>query len=57
VRRNEWYLLEDAAPVRSYADTASSTYDIVFATWWETLLFESIRFDGRVHALFMQALG
>ena len=56
VRRNAWCRLEDVAPVRSYPDAAGRDYDIVFATWWKTLLLESARFDGRVHALFMQAL-
>jgi glycosyltransferase involved in cell wall biosynthesis len=51
---NTWLRLADAVPVRSHAEARRGTYDIVFATWWQTLL-ESVRFDARVHALFMQA--
>jgi O-antigen biosynthesis protein len=53
-KSNTWLRLEDAVPVRSHAEAVRGTYDIVFATWWQTLL-ESIRFEARVHALFMQA--
>jgi glycosyltransferase involved in cell wall biosynthesis len=55
VSRNKWWRLEDAVTLRSYSEAARDSYDIVFATWWETLL-QSVRFDGQVHALFMQAL-
>ncbi len=50
-----WIRFSELAPVLSYSDACKREYDIVLATWWETL-FDAVWFSGKTYALFMQAL-
>lgn len=55
LKRSRWLTVSSRVSVKSYADASTQTYDIVFSTWWKTLLTSTL-FKARTYALFMQAL-
>ncbi len=55
IANKKWIAWPERVRILSYAEAGPEAYDMVFATWWETL-FEAVRFKARTYAFFMQAL-
>ena len=50
-----WLRVPDAVPIMPFPEAARGVYDVVFATWWETLLGLP-QFEARTYAHFVLAL-